>query len=246
MGAKVIKLDRECWRYKMKDLCDATGLPRQAIHFYIQQELLPPGRKTGRNMAWYTDEHIERLKVIKRLQHERFLPLKAIKAILDGENDVFSPRQHAFLEGVKDNLPETIVTEEDRTQMLTVDEIAQRSGVERKDIVRSFELGVVGGIQDPDGTIRITAADAWLFDSFGEVRRLGFTNELGFSIDDIAFYQELVNKLLQEELRLVSSRLSELSPEKAAQMIERVIPLVDALLIRLHRQKIRDFFADVL
>jgi DNA-binding transcriptional MerR regulator len=55
------------WIYRMKDLCDLTGLPRQAIHFYIQQGLLPPGRKIGRNMAWYTDAHVERLKLVRQL-----------------------------------------------------------------------------------------------------------------------------------------------------------------------------------
>ena len=37
----------EAWPYKMRDLCRITGMPRQAIHFYIQQGLVPPGRKTG-------------------------------------------------------------------------------------------------------------------------------------------------------------------------------------------------------
>ena len=39
--ARAATLDEERWRYRMKDLCEATGLPRQAIHFYIQQGLLP-------------------------------------------------------------------------------------------------------------------------------------------------------------------------------------------------------------
>ena len=52
--ARDIDHEHEAWCYRMKDLCEASGLPRQAIHFYIQQGLLPPGQKTGRNMAWYT------------------------------------------------------------------------------------------------------------------------------------------------------------------------------------------------
>ena len=31
----------------MKDLCAQTGLSRQAIHFYIQQGVVPEGKKTG-------------------------------------------------------------------------------------------------------------------------------------------------------------------------------------------------------
>ena len=47
--SEAVELDEDRWCYRMKDLCEATGLPRQAIHFYIQQGLLPAGRKTGRN-----------------------------------------------------------------------------------------------------------------------------------------------------------------------------------------------------
>jgi DNA-binding transcriptional MerR regulator len=125
-SAEAADLDEGRWCYRMKDLCDATGLPRQAIHFYIQQGLLPSGRKTGRNMAWYTEEHLERLHLIKKLQHERFLPLKAIKALFDGEDGVFSPRQHAFLAGVKERLAESLKTSEDRSPTLTPAEIGPR------------------------------------------------------------------------------------------------------------------------
>jgi DNA-binding transcriptional MerR regulator len=127
--ARAIDHEQQDWCYRMKDLCEATGLPRQAIHFYIQQGLLPPGRKTGRNMAWYTEEHIERLRLIKKLQHEQFLPLKAIKALFDGEDGVFSPRQYAFLAGVKEELAESLKTSEDRRPTLTPEEIADRTGI---------------------------------------------------------------------------------------------------------------------
>ena len=114
-AAKTIDPNEDRWRLRMKDLCEATGLPRQAIHFYIQQGLLPAGRKTGRNMAWYTEEHVERLRLIKKLQHEQFLPLKAIKALFDGEEGVFSPTQHAFLAGVKEHVAESLKTSGDRS-----------------------------------------------------------------------------------------------------------------------------------
>ena len=37
--SEAVDLDEARWMYRMKDLCEATGLPRQAIHFYIQQGL---------------------------------------------------------------------------------------------------------------------------------------------------------------------------------------------------------------
>src|SRR4051812_29405876 len=95
---------RDAYPFKMKDLCARTGLPRQAVHFYIQQGLVPEGHKTGRNMAYYGPEHVERLLLVRRLQHERFLPLKAIRALLDERDDAFSPAQRRLLEDVKQHL----------------------------------------------------------------------------------------------------------------------------------------------
>jgi DNA-binding transcriptional MerR regulator len=243
--ARAVHLDDERWCYRMKDLCEATGLPRQAIHFYIQQGLLPSGQKTGRNMAWYTEEHLERLRLIKKLQHERFLPLKAIKALLDGEDGVFSPRQHAFLAGVKERLDESLKTSEDRSPTLTSQQIADQTGIDAEDVERAFELGLVGGAR-ADGSLRIAAADVWIFEVFGKVRALGFTPDLGFRVEDMALYQDAITKLLNEEVRLVSSRLSDLPPEKVAIMIEEVVPMLDRYIMRLHSTKIREFFANVL
>ena len=243
--AEDLGLDHEQWQYRMKDLCEASGLPRQAIHFYIQQGLLPPGHKTGRNMAWYGDEHIERLRLIKKLQHEQFLPLKAIKALFDGEDGVFSPRQHAFLAGVKERLADSLKTSDDRRPTLTPAEIEEKTGIDAEEVERAFELGLVGGART-DGALRIATADAWIFEVFGQVRALGFTPELGFRIEDMALYQDAITNLLNEEVRLVFSRLSDLPPEKVAIMIEAVVPILDHYIMRLHSTKIREFFANVL
>lgn len=243
--AEKLDLDQEQWCYRMKDLCEATGLPRQAIHFYIQQGLLPAGRKTGRNMAWYTEEHLERLRLIKKLQHEQFLPLKAIKALFDGEDGVFSPRQHAFLAGVKERLADSLKTSEDRRPTLTPAEIEDKTGIDAEEVERAFELGLVGGARS-GRELRIAAADAWIFEVFGQVRAAGFTTDLGFGVEDMALYQDAITKLLNEEVRLVFSRLSELPPEKVAIMIESVVPILDHYIMRLHSTKIREFFANVL
>ena len=84
------------WNLRMKDLCKATGISRQVVHFYISQGLLPPGKKTGQNMAYYSEEHVRRIELIRQLQEERFLPLKAIKALFDEQEASFSPSQRGF------------------------------------------------------------------------------------------------------------------------------------------------------
>ena len=68
---------------KMSELAEASGVPAPTIKHYLREGLLPEPVKTSRNMAYYPPEFVDRIKLIKRLQEERFLPLKAIKDVLD-------------------------------------------------------------------------------------------------------------------------------------------------------------------
>ena len=74
MSSTASSIEENTWCYKMKDLCNITGLGRQAIHFYIQQGLLPPGRKTGHNMAWYSEDHLDRIQMIRNYNTSDFCP----------------------------------------------------------------------------------------------------------------------------------------------------------------------------
>ncbi|MEM9066956.1 MAG: MerR family transcriptional regulator [Myxococcota bacterium] len=232
-------------RFRMKDLCEAAGLERQAIHFYIQQGLLPPGRKTGRNMAWYTQAHIDRLLLIKKLQNEQFLPLKAIKALLDGRDSSFTPQQRAFLTEVKGRLGSSLNGGEERGRMIDAASLAERAGVELRDIEEAVEVGAVGSRTTEDGELEIAAADAWMVELFGQMRRLGFTRELGFTVKDVMVYEEAMSRLFQEEVLLVSGRLAGLPPSQAAAMIERALPVIHTFLTRYHASRVRDFFGSL-
>ena len=48
-------------RYRMRDLVRESGLPRETIHYYLAEGLLPPPLKTGRNTALYSEDHLYRL-----------------------------------------------------------------------------------------------------------------------------------------------------------------------------------------
>jgi DNA-binding transcriptional MerR regulator len=67
----------------MRELAEASGVPAPTIKHYLREGLLPEPVKTSRNMAYYPPEFVDRIKLIKRLQEERYLPLKAIKDVLD-------------------------------------------------------------------------------------------------------------------------------------------------------------------
>src|SRR6201991_609542 len=72
---------------RMGELAEASGVPAPTIKHYLREGLLPEGVKTSRNMAYYPPEFVDRIRLIKRLQEERFMPLKAIRRALESDPD---------------------------------------------------------------------------------------------------------------------------------------------------------------
>ena len=69
----------------MRELAAASGVPAPTIKHYLREGLLPEPVKTSRNMAYYPPEFVDRIKLIKRLQEERFLPLRVIRRVVDDD-----------------------------------------------------------------------------------------------------------------------------------------------------------------
>ena len=68
---------------RMRELASASGVSAGTIKHYLREGLLPEPVKTSRNMAYYPPEFVERIRLIKQLQEERFMPLRVIKSMLD-------------------------------------------------------------------------------------------------------------------------------------------------------------------
>jgi DNA-binding transcriptional MerR regulator len=94
---------------KMSELADASGVSAGTIKHYLREGLLGAEQeivRTSRNMAWYPPEYVERIRLIKRLQEERFLPLRLIKEAL-AERPPRTPRSDVDLpDNVLDRLAE--------------------------------------------------------------------------------------------------------------------------------------------
>src|SRR3712207_5420184 len=110
---------------RMKELAEASGVPAPTIKHYLREGLLPEPVKTSRNMAYYPPEFVERILLIKQLQEERFMPLRAIKQVLDENPD----RARAMVE-VEDRIIErAIAGEQTRTSAA---EVRERYGIPKE------------------------------------------------------------------------------------------------------------------
>lgn len=69
----------------LTELADRAGVSIRTVRYYIQQGLLPSPEARGPG-AHYSEEHLERLLLVKRLQREH-LPLAEIRRVLDAKGN---------------------------------------------------------------------------------------------------------------------------------------------------------------
>jgi DNA-binding transcriptional MerR regulator len=67
---------------RISELSRRSGVARETIHFYLREGLLPKPKKGGQTIAFYGEEHVERLALIRRMR-EKYLPLSVIRRLLD-------------------------------------------------------------------------------------------------------------------------------------------------------------------
>jgi len=101
--------------YRIEQLSRASGMAVDTIRFYQGKGLLDSPRRDGR-VTWYGEAHLERLRRIRDLQQRGFT-LTVIRRFLDGE---LEPSDESLV---------AAVTRPASPQTLTLDELAERSGV---------------------------------------------------------------------------------------------------------------------
>lgn len=113
-------------RIPMRELEQRTGLSRMTINFYIKEGLLPEPERTARNMAYYSQATIERLRLIARLRNDYHLSLPQIRIMLASE---LLERDLLLLMDVRDRIFWQLSTRADDVT-LSIDDLAGQSGLD--------------------------------------------------------------------------------------------------------------------
>src|SRR5437660_2074969 len=122
---------------KISELAEASGVSAGTIKHYLREGLLPEPVKTSRNMAYYPPEFVERIRLIKQLQEERFMPLRLIKSMLEDEPE----RARALIE-LEDRILEHALKGEEETRVSPA-EVKRRYEIPQEVLDRLAELGVL-------------------------------------------------------------------------------------------------------
>jgi len=68
---------------RISDLENLSGVPRYTIHRYIRLGLLPQPLRTGKTVAYYRRDHLERLLALKEIKGSARLPAAYLKKVLE-------------------------------------------------------------------------------------------------------------------------------------------------------------------
>jgi DNA-binding transcriptional MerR regulator len=181
---------------KMSELAERSGVSPATIKHYLREGLLGDGDgivKTSRNMAWYPPELVDRLKLIKRLQEERYMPLKVIREAL-----------------AEDRFLEAAVNQRSHAGRTRRADVEERLPPEVLD--RLAEIGVLTPDErgyDPE--------DVRIIDAIVRFRAGGYDERLGFTVYDTLRYRDALEPLVVEEVRVLLERLP--GEERAADIV---------------------------
>ena len=227
---------------RMRDLVRESGLPRETIHFYKLQGLLPEPIKTGRNTALYTHEHLARLRHIRELQERQFLPLKAIRAILDeSAQEDFTPEQEDLVRRVRATLTGWAHAQQAPTVPVSSFVPGRVSRAELRELTDEGLIGVHG----TGAGARVSEDDAVILECWAQFKEMGFGPERGIRPADLHMHDEAMAQLVKREARLVLGNYAGENAEHISAVIEQLAPVIVRLLGAMHRKHIRQFLAKV-
>ena len=196
---------------KMSELAERSAVSAATIKHYLREGLLGSADevvRTSRNMAYYPQEFVERVKLIKRLQEERFMPLRLIKGVLGDDPD----RARTLVE-LEDRILERAVAAQEQGRVSRA-EVRRRYEIPDNVLARLEDLEILAPNSrgyDPD--------DVKVIEAISRFRAGGYDEALGFTVYDTLRYREALGPLVEEEVRTLLDRVSREDVERAVEMI---------------------------
>jgi DNA-binding transcriptional MerR regulator len=211
---------------KMSELADASGVSAGTIKHYLREGLLGESDgvvRTSRNMAYYPPGFVERIRLIKQLQEERYMPLKAIRRVLEEDPD----RARALVELEDRILDRALAGDESRTSPA---ELSRRYEIPRDALDRMVEIGLLS-----PNTRGFSPRDVQVVEAVSRFRAGGYDEQIGFTVYDTLRYKRAMEALVAEEVAVVLERLAgELAPDRVVELLEAGIEPLRDFIAALH------------
>jgi DNA-binding transcriptional MerR regulator len=211
---------------KISELAERSGVPVATIRHYLREGLLPEPVKTSRNMAYYPPEFVDRIRLIKQLQEERYMPLRVIRELL--ERDDAEPQRLRAMLDLEDRILERALAGE--RERVPSGEVRDRYDIPREVLDRLAELGILS----PNG-VGYSPSDVRIIEAITRFRAGGYDERLGFTVYDTLRYKQALEPLVAEEVDVLTQRLAgDLDPDRAIEIVEAGVGPLNDLMAALH------------
>ena len=191
------------------------------MRHYLREGLLPEGRKTSRNMAYYPPEAVDRIRLIKLLQEERFMPLRVIRELLEREGGDLD-RVSTQLEAADRGFEVALARERERTPAA---EVSERLSVPLEALERLAQIGILSPVAEG-----YSQSDVRIVEAISRFRAGGYDERIGFTVHDAARFLEPLRALAEREVELLAEKVVGRNPGRAEELIEAGIdPLADLI-----------------
>ena len=185
---------------KMSELAERSGVSAATIKHYLREGLLGSDDdvvRTSRNMAYYPVDFVERVRLIKRLQEDRFMPLKVIRELIGSD-----PDRAARMIELEDRILERAI-EARETGRFSIARVRETYEVPQNVLDRLEELGVL-----TPSDRGYDADDVAIIEAISRFRAGGYEEAIGFTVYDTLRYREALEPLVEEEVRVLLDRLA--------------------------------------
>jgi DNA-binding transcriptional MerR regulator len=197
---------------KMSELAERSGVSAGTIKHYLREGLLGNGdevKRTSRNMAYYPPDFVERIQLIKRLQEERFMPLRVIRQVMGAD-----PERAARLIELEDRILERAIKAGESGRVSRA-RVGAAYDVPRNVLDRLEELGIL----TPNAR-GYDADDVAIIEAISRFRAGGYEEAIGFTVYDTLRYRDALTPLVEEEVSVLLDRLAgQVEVERAVEII---------------------------
>ncbi len=228
---------------KIRDLVRRTGVSKETVHYYIREGLLPRPRKRGRNIADYDERFVERIRLVKELQDNHFLPLSIIKSIIKfqkkspeyGENLLRLSSDH--FRPVDRLLPTEIIGEE---------EFRKTTGMGEKWLTKMEEWKIITPVvRNEEKTY--SQDDITLARLVLEMEKIGLGPRDGFDPEALKHYRDLFHEIVAMSYSYFQeATLDKLDPEEYSRRMLQGREIMSTFFYHLYRKLSREEYIEML
>ena len=220
---------------KISDLVKRTQVSKETIHYYVREGLVPKPRKFAKNIASYSESYVERIRLIKELQDNHFLPLSLIKKILkyqkgSPERKPLLQVQTGYFRPVDKLLPAGVIGEDD---------FRETTGLGRKWLARLEEWQVITPEIRGDEKV-YSQDDVILGKVVVDMGKKGLGPKHGFEAEALKYYGEAFREIAAKSHEyFIHGILDKVTPQEYVQKSTQATEIMSVFFYHLYRKLVR-------